>query len=240
MTEAIGQAGPAGPSGQADRHAKPAVRTSTVLCGAGLGVGVLATYVLIALTPSLLAHHSVLLEALNGSTTAVVTGGALARVGRTSLLVVAAAPLVTILTFDVFYWWAGRLWGSRVAEFYARHNPRAGRWIDRAERLVRRGGIWTLAVGYYLPVPNTLIYLSCGVSEMALGTFLLGDLIGLLLWEALLISLGWAIGRPAVHVVNSIGHYSLLVTVGVIVLLVVIGGLRQRRRVSEPGDTVNG
>ena len=148
------------------------MRVSTVLCGAGLGLGVIATYVLIALTPSLLAHHSVLLEALNGSTTAIVTGGALARVGRVSLVLVALAPLVTVVTYDVFYWWAGRLWGSQVAELYARHNPRAARWIDRAEGLVRRGGIWTLVVGYYLPVPNVLIYLSCGVSGMALGTFI--------------------------------------------------------------------
>jgi membrane-associated protein len=216
-------------TGQAGQNAKRPVRVSTVLCGAGLGVGVIATYVLIALTPSLLPHHSILLEALNGSTTAIVTGGALARVGRVSLVLVALAPLVTVVTYDVFYWWAGRLWGSQVAELYARHNPRAARWIDRAEGLVRRGGIWTLAVGYYLPVPNVLIYLSCGVSGMALGTFLIGDLIGLLLWETLLISLGWAIGQPAVHVVNAIGHYSLIVTVGLIVLLIVAGGLRQRR-----------
>jgi membrane protein DedA with SNARE-associated domain len=100
--------------------------------------------------------------------------------------------------------------------------------------MVRRGGIWTLAVGYYLPVPNALIYLSCGVSGMALGTFLLGDLIGLLLWETLLISLGWAIGEPAVHVVHLIGHYSLLVTGGIIVAVIGIAALRQRRATAGP------
>jgi hypothetical protein len=32
-----------------------------------------------------------------------------------------------------------------------------------------------------------------------------------------------------VHVVNAIGHYSLIVTVALIVLLIVVSGLRQRR-----------
>jgi membrane protein DedA with SNARE-associated domain len=217
------------PTDPAGHQAKRPVRVSAVLCGLGLGIGVVSSYVLIVLTPSLLANRSVLLEALNGSTTAIVTGGALARVGREPLLLVALAPLVTVVTYDVFYWWAGRLWGGRVAELYARHHPRAARWIERAERLVRRGGIWTLAVGYYLPVPNVLIYLSCGVSGMPLGTFLLGDLIGLVLWETLLISLGWALGHPAVHVVTVVGHYSLWVTAGIVVLLIVIGSVRQRR-----------
>lgn len=208
---------------------RPGLRAVDVMCGAGLGTGIVAAYVFIALTPSLLAHHGVLLEALAGTNAAIVSGGAFARVGRDSLLLVVLAPLCTIALYDVFYWWAGRLWGEKVTAFYTKRNPRAAGWVDRAERLVRRGGIWTLAVSYYLPIPNFVIYLSCGASGMPVWTFLLGDLIGLLLWEALLVGLGWAIGHPAVHLVGEISHYSVWVTVGVIGVVIAVSATRQRR-----------
>jgi membrane-associated protein len=204
-------------------------RTVDVLCGAGLAIGIIASYAFIVLTPSLLVHHGVLLEALAGTNAAVVSGGAHARIGHGSVLLVLLAPLCTVALYDVFFWWAGRLWGNKIVAFYTRGNPRAGRWVDFSERLVRRWGIWALAVAYYLPLPNVVIYVSTGISGMPLWTFLLGDIIGTLLWEGLLVGLGWAIGHPAVHVVNEIGHYSLLVTVALVVVLIGFGARRGRR-----------
>jgi membrane protein DedA with SNARE-associated domain len=204
-------------------------RTAEILCAVGLGAGVVASYVFVVLAPSLLEHHGIVLEALAGTNAAIVSGGAFARVGRDSLALVILAPLCTILLYDVFYWWAGALWGDRVARLFTSGNPRAERWIERAEGLVRRHGIKTLAIGYYLPLPNFLIFLSSGTSGMPLTTFLIGDAIGMLLWEALLVGLGWAIGHPAVHVVDEIGHYSLRVTIAIVVVVVLVSAVRRRR-----------
>jgi membrane-associated protein len=74
-----------------------------------------------------------------------------------------------------------------------------------------------------------VVYVSTGISGMPLWTFILGDVIGTLLWEGLLVGLGWAIGHPAVHVVNEIGHYSLLVTIALVVVLIGLGARRGRR-----------
>jgi membrane-associated protein len=208
---------------------RPRLQAAEIACGAGLVLGIIASYVFIGLTPSLLAHHGVLLEALAGTNAAIVTGGAYARVGRDSLLVVVLAPILTIALYDVFFWWAGHLWGEKITSFYEQHNPRAARWLVRAEKVVRRRGIWALALAYYLPIPNFVLYLSCGASGMPVWTFVLGDLMGLMLWEALLVSLGWAIGHPAVHVVGEIGHYSLWVTIALIATIIMVSALRQRR-----------
>jgi membrane-associated protein len=212
-----------------DGASRRRLRSADILCGAGLVLGIIATYVFIVLTPSLLAHHGVLLEALAGTNAAIVSGGAFARIGRDSLLLVVLAPLCTIALYDVFFWWAGRLWGEKIVEFYTRNNPRALRWVNYAERIVRRRGVWALAIAYYLPLPNIVIYVTCGISGMPLWTFVLGDVVGTLLWEALLVGLGWAIGHPAVHVVNEIGRYSLVVTVALIVILIALGARRSRR-----------
>ncbi len=201
-----------------------------VLCGAALALGVIAAYAFIPLTPTLLAHHSELLEALRGSTTSIVSGGALARVGRDSLTIVILAPLCTIALYDVFYWWAGRRWGGHIVAFYGRNNPRTARWILRAEAIVRRRGIWALFVSYYLPLPTFVIFLACGTSGMPLWMFVVGDVVGMVLWEALLISLGWSLGHPAVHAIDRISHYSTRIGIALIVAIVVVAVVRAQLR----------
>lgn len=187
-----------------------------IACGVGLAAGLIASYVFAAVTPSLLRRHVVLLEALAGSTVSIVTGGAFARVGRAALPLVVVAPLCGVALYDVFVWWAGRRWGTRLVGVYTQRRPRAVRAVSRAETLVRRRGAWALAVAYYLPIPNSFLYLTCGISEMPLRTFVLGDVLGTLLWEALLVSLGWAVGHDAVRVVAAIDHHAIDVTLVIV------------------------
>src|SRR4051794_3576930 len=104
------------------RRASPASRA----CAAALTAGVVATYVLSLLTPSLLAHHALLLEALSGNVASIVIGGANANAGRTPLLLVVLAPLVGVVIYDMALWWAGRLWGNQVLRRFVR-TPRARR-----------------------------------------------------------------------------------------------------------------
>lgn len=205
------------------------LRAPYVACAAGLIGGLILSYVLAALTPSMLRHHVLLLESLTGSTVAIVTGGALARTGSASLILVVLAPLAGVAIYDVFVWWAGRLWGHRLAELYASRRPRTARAVHRAERLVRRRGIWALAFSYYLPFPNALVYLMCGLSEMPLWTFVIGDVIGTLLWEAALVTLGWAIGHRAIHLVNVIDHHATQVTIAIVAVAIAAQLLRRRR-----------
>ena len=231
MTEATAVA----TTGSRRRRAAPA----DIACSAGLAGGLVASYVLAALTPSLLRHHVVLLEALAGSIVAIVTGGAFARVGDAPLALVVLAPLCGIALYDVFLWWAGRRWGTRLADMYTRRRPRAARAVTRAEALVRRRGLLALALAYYLPIPNAFVYLACGTSEMPLWTFVLGDAIGTVLWVALLVGLGWAMGHDAVRFVTTVDHHATEATLAVIALFVVVRlVMRVRRR--RVGDRATG
>jgi membrane-associated protein len=207
-------------------------RTQKALCASGLIAGMIASYALLAVSPELLAHHVVVLEAASGGIASIVTGGAFASDGRVPLWLVIIAPMTSVLLYDVFYWWAGRLWGPTfIARFVAR-TPRWARWTTRAEEMVRRHGIWALIASYFLPIPTVLVQVFCGISGIPLiplWLFLIGDALGLLLWIGLLVGLGYAIGSPAVHVVTAINHDALWVTVGIVVVIVAIGTLRQAR-----------
>lgn len=184
-----------------------------------------------ALTPRLLAHHVVLLEALSGGVLPLVVGGAQARVHAIPVVVVVLAPLVAVLLYDVALWAAGRRWGPGLVETLARTGRRRRRAGAPAAvlELARRRGVLVLAVAYYQPVPNGLLYAACGASGMGVGTFLLGDAVGTLLWEALVVSLGWTFGRQAVATVHAIDSHATLVTVAVVVVVVLVRAVRGRR-----------
>lgn len=204
-------------------------RLQGIVCAAGLAAGVVLSYISIGLTPSLLAHHDLLLETLSQGTSAIVTGGALARVGHEPLLLVALAPMSVIPMYALFYWWAGQLWGDQLLGHYAKGSPRRARWIRRSEAGVRRWGVWALIAAPFLPIPTFVVEVLCGAVGMPLWLYLVGATIGMLLWEGLLIGLGWAIGHPAVHAVTVISHYSLWITIGLVAVVIAVAVVRRGR-----------
>jgi membrane-associated protein len=217
------------------------LRARDIACLAGLVGGGVFSVILRFAMPSLLKDHPVLLESLYGSVIAIITGGAYAHTGRVSLPLVVVAPLAVVAIYDVFAWWAGRLWGSRIIDLYtAQRSQRSQRRAQRAEEWIRRRGVVALAVAYVLPVPNFLIYLMCGSSGMSLWVFLIGDALGTLLWSGLLTGLGWEAGHSAIPVVNAINHYALFVTLGLVAVGVVVSSRRvprtRTRGAVDPGD----
>jgi len=210
------------------RGASAASRACAVL----LLAGVVATYVLSVLTPSLLAHHALLLEALSGNVASIIIGGAEARVGHTPLALVLLAPLLGIVLYDVAVWWAGRLWGNALLSRFVR-TPRGRRRLARTEGWIARRGVIPLAFAYFLPLPNPATYLLCGASGMTLAAFVLGDVVGTLLWTSVIAGLGWAAGRPALRLLHAFDHYSVAVTVAVVIVLVAVRRLRRRAPVAR-------
>src|ERR1700722_12727545 len=124
------------PSGPATR------RLAEVACVTGIAAKTVFALALLPLVPSLLGTHPVLLEALRGSTSAMASGGAFARVGEASLVLAVLAPLPTLLFVTPFFWWAGRLWGPKAAAMLGGGHPSAAQWAQRsAAHLERFGGV---------------------------------------------------------------------------------------------------
>ena len=80
-----------------------------------------------------------------------------------------------------------------------------------------------------LPVPAALIYAAVGDGGMRLGTFLVLDVLGTLVWTGLLATLGYELGQRAVDVTDAIGRYSLWATFGLIAAIFLVQGVRARR-----------
>jgi membrane-associated protein len=207
----------------------PAQRRRQVICGSVLVAVGVYRLVLLFSTPSLIGSHPVLLEALRGSTASLITGGAFAKVGRASLVVALLVPGPTLMMSDPFVWWAGRLWGPEVIELIAGRGASERRGTQRALRYIERGRSWAIVLAPVLPVPSVIIYAAAGWTGMRLRWFIALDLLGTFSWVALLVGLGYALGRPAVHVAHAITHYSLLITLGLVAVSVVIAVWRTSR-----------
>jgi membrane-associated protein len=199
-----------------------------------LGLYVAYALVLWPLVPALVGSHPVLLEFLSGSAVAEVTVGAHSRLGELPLWFAVTAGVPGSMMFDWVFWWAGRRWGDRALHLVlgrdssprgvARRQARSA----RLERMAERFGPAAVVLAYYLPLPSVLIYVAAGLSGMRLRTFLALDVIGTLLWVAPIVGLGYAIGKPAVDVVDRIEHYSTFLALGVVVVLLSVQVRRRR------------
>jgi membrane-associated protein len=214
-------------------------RRAEVACIAGIAIKTILALVLLPLTPSLLGTDPVLLEALRGSTSSMVAGGAFARVGDASLVLALLAPLPTLLFVTPFYWWAGRLWGTKAATVMTGGHPNAERWANRAAGHLERFGAVAVALSPVLPIPAAFIYAAAGWTGMSLRRFLFFDVLGWLCWVGLIVGLGYGIGHPAVHVAKDISHYGLFATIALVFVVVAITMVKAQRAGAfdpEPSD----
>ncbi|HEY7892627.1 MAG TPA: VTT domain-containing protein [Solirubrobacteraceae bacterium] len=199
------------------------------LCLAGLALTGIYSWVTLPLAPSLIGSHPVLLEALRGSISSMITAGALVRVGHAALPLVLLAPVLTLLKSGLLLWWAGRLWGPSLAHMLARGSSLAQRRSERAIRWGERYGSWTVVFAYFLPVPSGLIYAAAGWTGMSLRRVLALDLLGTSLWILAVVALGYSIGSPAVKVAKAINHYGLLISLALLGVVLLIGIVRSPR-----------
>jgi membrane-associated protein len=211
-------------------------RKIDILCWAGITLSGLYYLALLPFRAALVGTHPVALEILNGSTEAIVSAAAFARVGHGSLLVVMLASIPGLMKFDLLYWWAGRLWGERVIVLLVPRRKSGARFLDWAKRW-GRWVIWPAVVlAPFLPIPTAVIYIVAGAAGTSLVTFLILDLIGSLMWAGLLAGLGYALGHHAVVVAQTVSRYGLWFSLAIVALIIV----SQVRRAREMRQGVAG
>jgi membrane protein DedA with SNARE-associated domain len=195
-------------------------RRVDLACWGAITLSGLYYLALLPFRASLVGTHPIISVLLNGSTEAIVSAAAFAKVGHGSIIVVLLASIPGLMKFDIIYWWAGRLWGERVIQIFSGRGKRSAKFVAR----VNRSGRWltwpAVVLSPFLPIPNALIYAAAGWTGMSWLTFLILDAIGSLMWAGLLAGLGWALGQSAVNVAQEISKYGLWVSIAIVVLVV--------------------
>jgi membrane protein DedA with SNARE-associated domain len=203
-------------------------RADRIIIG-GIAAAGLYGLVLLPLFPLLGSTHPALLELVRGSTASIINMGARARVGETSFALAVLLGVPSVMMFDWLFWWAGRRWGDRVFVWLlGRDDAKAQRRLARLHAYERRFGPVAVVLAPMLPLPSPLIYAAVGDGGMRLGTFLVLDVIGTVLWTGLLATLGYELGQRAVDVTDAIGRYSLWATLALVVAVIAVQAARGR------------
>src|SRR5215475_15016680 len=168
-------------------HGKP--RTADILCWLGIVFSGLFFWVLLPVRVSLVGTHPVVAELLNGSTESIISAAAFARAGDGTMAVVLLAAIPGLMKFDPVYWWAGRLWGERFIMALP-GSRRVAKHMARVQQAGRKFTWPAVVVGCFLPIPRAIVCVVAGWAGMRLVTFLILDLIGVVLWASLLAGLG--------------------------------------------------
>jgi membrane-associated protein len=204
-------------------------RADWIIMG-GIAASAAVPLLLLPLFPALVSSHPALLELLRGSTASIINMGARARIGETSLLLAVILGVPSLMMFDWVYWWAGRRWGDAVFIWLlGGPGPKTEQRLERLHRLEAKVGPFAVVFAYIVPVPAALIYAAVGDGGMRLGVFLALDVLGTLLWTALLSAAGYGFGQGAVDVANAISHYGIWATLA-IVAFVMLTARRRRGR----------
>ncbi len=204
-------------------------RRADVLCWGGIVASGIYYWALLPFRAELVGTHPVISELLNGSTEAIIAAAAFARIGRGSLAVVLLAAIPGLMLFDPLYWWAGRLWGERLIGLLSGRRNRGAKYMSRVQRWGRKFTWPAVLVSQFLPIPTAIIYAVAGWAGMSLVTFIILDAVGSLLWAGLLAGLGWELGHHAVVVAQTISHYGLWISLGLVVVIVFFQVRSQRR-----------
>jgi len=211
-------------------------RRADILCWAGIMFSGIFYWATLPLRAPLLGTHPVLLALLNGSTEAIVAAAAFAKVGHGSLVVVLLAGVFGVMKFDPLFWWAGRLWGERVIALLSGRRNRGARYMARVQRWGRKFTWPAVVVAPFVPIPSAIIYVIAGWAGMRLLTFIILDVIGELLWVGMLVGLGYALGHHAVVVAQTVSHYGLWISIGLIVVIVFFQIRSQRHLVRTANE----
>lgn len=189
-------------------HGQP--RARDLLCFVAVAVSVIYGVAMIPITPELIASHPLLLELLSGSSSSIVAAGSFSAAGnKLALLQVIAAPLPGMLRFNWLTWWAGRLWGQRVAERLGRRSPRAAAIAANVHRRGARLAKSAVLLAALVPGSGVPVYVAAGWVGLPLLTFLIFNAIGCAGWTAMLAICGYLLGSRGIALAYLVSRYGL-------------------------------
>ncbi|AVQ99783.1 alkaline phosphatase [Oceanobacillus iheyensis] len=147
--------------------------------------------------------------------------------------VVIAATIGSLLGAVILYWVGTFLdvdrleriikrWG-RIARIKVEDVHKADAWFDKY-------GYWTVLIGRMVPVVRSLISIPAGMSNMRFGLFMLFTLIGTLIWNSILITVGVILGESWHDITSFMDLYSDIVYFFLAVIFVILLYLYFRKK----------
>jgi len=160
--------------------------------------------------------------------------GYLAAMGRMNVWVALACGILgSLLGSYANYWVAARL-GRWVFVRYGKWVLVSEKSLERTERFFDRHGPIAVFTARLFPVARHLISIPAGIARMPLGRFFVYTGVGAGIWWAVLLAIGWVIGKEGKSLsrdlVYAYSHRAVVILIPAVAVLIVVYVLRHRRR----------
>lgn len=104
--------------------------------------------------------------------------------------------------------------------------------IHKADAWFDKYGVWTIFLCRFVPVIRSLISIPAGMSNMNFPLFLIFTTLGTLIWNTVLVLLGFWLGESWTSVETYLGYYQdvVIVVLAIIIVLFVIWFIRRNKK----------
>jgi membrane protein DedA with SNARE-associated domain len=120
----------------------------------------------------------------------LLAAGALAGMGQLTLPTVLLVCVVASVPIDAFWYWLGRRRGARVLNLLCVLSLEPDFCVRNTEDLFRKLGPFSVIIAKFVPGLQTLAPPMSGLTGMNLGTFLMLDAVGALIWASTFVVIG--------------------------------------------------
>lgn len=159
----------------------------------------------------------------------IVTGAVSARGDYTVAAVIAVAVIACVIA-DLVWYYAGARLGRGVLRLMCRVSLSPDSCVRRTETIYEKWGAPSLMVAKFVPGFAAVATAMAGVVRTRIGSFVVFDAIGALLWASVGVLIGWQF-RDAINDVldtlNAAGRVGLIVIVLAFALFVVVKAWRR-------------
>lgn len=123
------------------------------------------------------------------------------------------------------------LWLVRSGKL-ARFGPSGQQAIARIAERMRRSGPVYLAANRFVPALRAFFFVAAGVAGLRTGVVLLWSTVSALAWNALLVSVGYALGSNIAAIETFFTRYAAIAwsVIGAVVIVLLVRWLIRRRR----------
>jgi len=128
-----------------------------------------------------------------------------------------AATVGSVAGFALMFW-LGYQFGVRIVQ------TQRLRWlplemVERVQRWFRRYGYWVIVANRFLSGTRGAISFVAGMSELRFVPTLLLSTVSALVWNGLLLTVGWSVGRNWQQVAHALQLYGTIITALVVALV---------------------
>lgn len=141
------------------------------------------------------------------------SAGLIASQGLFNIWVLVLICSIGAVLGDSVGYWMGKRMGRKLFDRDAGFFFRKSR-VKAAEEFYARHGIYTIVLARFVPIIRTFAPIVAGIGAMKYRTFLSYNIVGGIAWVAIVLSLGYFLGK----VIPNPDMYILPIVVGIIIL----------------------